>query len=126
MRRHIDRDHNYKFMAVPPYLPYHIPNLPIYEVKTSVQDIISWFIDKISHSDDNGVGRAGLVPLRDGGSKGCLRYFQPGWNVQSRNTPSSVSLSGNRALRCCSLQRFTYFIITSKHLLSRKKYNRKP
>ena len=22
MRRHRDRDHNYKFMAVPPYLPY--------------------------------------------------------------------------------------------------------
>lgn len=33
---------------------------------------------KVSHFDDNGVGRAGLVPLRDGGSKGYLRYFQPG------------------------------------------------
>ena len=99
MCRHIDRDH--KFMAVPPYLPY---------------------INKVSHSDDNGVGRAGLVPLRDGGSKGCLRYFQPGnsalfSNGTKRFVPLNnigcfyplVSLSGNRALGCCSLQRFILY-----------------
>ena len=78
---------------------------------------------QVSHSDDNGVGRAGLVPLRDGGSKGCLRYFQPEIvcfvpaflldDSQSVSFNPPVSLSGNRALGCCSLQRFIYYIIVS-------------
>ena len=80
MCRHIDRDHNYKFMAVPPYLPYlvMVRGLLLRRLGTPVRVLTSCRGDKVSHSDDNGVGRAGLVPLRDGGSKGCLRYFQPG------------------------------------------------
>ena len=38
MRRHIDRDHNYKFMAVPPYLPYTIRSLILTITVSAGQD----------------------------------------------------------------------------------------
>ena len=67
-------------MAVPPYLPYLLIRSLLTRMHAGNYSphMICWCGDKVSRSDDNGVGRAGLVPLRDGGSKGCLRYFQPG------------------------------------------------